>query len=90
MADCQVRISATLLRRALLDAIDWEESFLATHDPYTGQVTSCCTPKARCDAYRAAAALVHQYERALERVGGKPATPEGRDVPLQDIARTEN
>ena len=60
----RVRVSADLYRRALADAIDWTDSFLATHDPDHGSVTSCCVPGARCEAYRNDAAWLRRLKRA--------------------------
>ena len=78
MTEDRVRVSRSLFTAALADTIGWEESFLATHDPVLGSVTSCCTPGNRCDSYRQAAELLARYKRAQATL--RRARPNGTDA----------
>jgi len=62
-----------LLRRALHDAIDWQESFIASHDPQIG-APGCCRPGARCEVAAEAEELVREYRGQLTRM----RAPQGR------------
>ena len=83
MTERRVRVSAELYRRALADAIDWVESYLATHDPELGSVTSCCKPGARCEQYQIEAAWLRRYRRAY---GPQKPEPAAKTVTLAELA----
>jgi hypothetical protein len=88
MTDSRIRVSKALYVRALADAIDWQESFLASHDPDAMTTVGHCGPSAhteRCEAYRDAHALLRRYKRAYAKAGGARPEPEGRSVPLHEI-----
>lgn len=88
MTDDLVRVSRSLWIRALADAIDWQESFMASHDPPIGQTAGCCGPTAgteRCEAYRQARDLWRRYKRAYAKAAGTRPEPEVRTVPLHEV-----
>jgi len=87
MTERRVRVSASLYRRALSDAIDWTESFLASHDPVMGGGgASCCKPGDRCEAYRHDAEWLRRYKRAQVALDGpKEPDPPGRTVTVAEL-----
>jgi hypothetical protein len=90
-----IRVSRALYRNALADAIDWEESFCASHDPDINGAVAHCKPGARCDAYKTAARLLASYRRAYAAAGGRPgvlesALAEARSVPIQDLPMNDH
>jgi hypothetical protein len=80
-----IRVDKALYRSALLDAIDYTESFLGGHEPDFRGGPSCCKPGARCDGYKQAAALLARYRKALDAVGGPPPEPEGKPVLVSEL-----
>jgi hypothetical protein len=71
MTPSRVTADRSLYIAALSDAIDWQESFLGTHDPgwdSHGPTNGCCTPEARCDGYQKAATRLASYHRAYSHV----------------------
>jgi hypothetical protein len=91
MTDSRIRVSRSLYIHALADAIDWEDSFCASHDPQTGSdiTPGHCGPAVgteRCEAYRYAHDLLKRYRRAYAKVTGRqPAVDYGTPVPLHEI-----
>jgi hypothetical protein len=83
MPERRVRVSAELYRHALADAIDWVDSILASHDPESCSVSSCCKPGARCEQYQIEAAWLRRYRRAY---GPQKPEPAGKAVTLAEIA----
>jgi hypothetical protein len=71
MAEKRANVNRALYVSALSDAIDWQDSFLAGHDPSLKSVTSCCKPGARCDGYKSAAALLARYKQAYTAITGR-------------------
>jgi hypothetical protein len=82
MTEHRVRVSAELYRHALADAIDWVDSILASHDPESCSVTSCCKPGARCEQYQIEAAWLRRYRRAY---GPQKPQPGAKTVTLAEI-----
>jgi hypothetical protein len=85
----RIRVSRALYISALADAIDWQDSYLASHDPDLGVAAGHCGPSAgtgRCEEYRKAAALLKRYRRAYAEAGGAPdPLDQGVSVPLREI-----
>jgi hypothetical protein len=77
----RVHADRALYVSALADAIDWTESFLATHDgERVSGLGHCDGPGGRCEAYRKDAAKLARYRQAYTRItghradGGEPGT----------------
>jgi hypothetical protein len=75
VADSRIRVSKSLYLRALADAMEWQISYLQSHDPQLSPcITSgCCGPETgreRCDDYKLAAELLSKYKRAFARAKG--------------------
>jgi hypothetical protein len=92
VSDSRIRVSRSLYLHALADAIDWEESFLDSHEPQTGPdiTQGHCGPAVgteRCEAYQYAHDLLKRYKRAYAKaVGHQPEPEPGRAVTLQELA----
>ena len=75
MSDRRVRVCAELYRHALADAIDWVDSYLASHEPNLAEgVIGHCKPGARCEDYQREAGLLRRYKRAYAALVG-PQVP---------------
>jgi hypothetical protein len=68
----RVNADRGLYLRALADAIDWQESYLDSHEPQIGVTLGHCQPGARCADYQEAAALLARYRAARARALAPP------------------
>ena len=85
MTGRRVTADRDLYVSALADAIDWTESFLATHDhDRVRGLGHCDGPEGRCEAYKTDAAKLARYRQAYTRITGHRA--DGAELPGSAIA----
>ena len=88
MSGTRVNVDRALYVLALSDAIDWTESFLASHDG-SGPGSRHCEPGARCGVYQKDAAKLARYRKAYARYATpgplEKALEGARAVPIQDL-----